>query len=55
MEANRKEIIEWLQSPEGEAWSHANVSGYNLFVCQRLVDSCGSEIYMPGMFGVRPG
>lgn len=35
MEANRKEIIEWLQSPEGEA--------------------CGSEIYMPGMFGVRPG
>lgn len=49
-----QQIIEWLRSPEGEEWSHANVHGMSLALCSDLVDF-NSEVYMPGMFGVRSG
>jgi hypothetical protein len=43
-----REVTDWLQSPEGEEWSHQAIKGRALEARQRKA----GPVFMPGMFSI---
>jgi hypothetical protein len=48
MDSEMRKVIGWLQSPEGEEWSHQVINGEELEARQRKL----CPVFMPGMFSI---